>query len=132
MNISENGFGSVTKAIAPSYLCEVLEARWDPDRHHSWRPNRGRRDPSVGGSVRGAVRGAVLRCRDRARLIHDRSLALFVAHVEADRRGLAGVSVSARRTRVRGSGVAAGLRHRVGCVAVKAWVNWRVGGRNSD
>jgi len=101
--------------VSLSYLGEVLQPRWDPHRNHS----RSLREPSV--------RRAVLRCwnwSDGTRLIHDRRRALVVARVEAHWRGLSGVSVSTLRSWIRGHGVAAGLRHRVGRVVVSVWVTW--------
>lgn len=98
-----------------SYLCEVLQPRWDPHRDHGWHSDWGRCDTPVFWSW------------DRARLVHDRGWALVVAHVEARRRGLVVVSVATGTGRVRGDAVVPWLGHRVGHLVGRVWVNWERG-----
>lgn len=105
--------------ISPSYLCEVLEPRWDAYRNRCSCWNSGRRRGDRCGVV------AILRSRHRTRLIHDRGRALIVAHVETWWRGLTGVSVHSWSRWVRCYHVAARLSHGVGCLVVRAWVTWR-------
>lgn len=94
-----------------TYLREVLEPRWDPNRD-SRSPNWGRGYPTLWAAV----------LRPLTRLIHDGSLALTVAHVEAWGRGLAGVSVAPHGSWIRRYGVVTGLRHRVRWLVGGAWV----------